>query len=231
MTGQIAANLAQVRERIAAAAQRGRRSVDDVTLVVVTKQRSVEQVEAAIAAGATDLGENYVQEMVDKASVLDEPPVRWHAIGRLQTNKVRHIAPFVSLIHSVDSLKLAREVDKRAAAKGRELAVLLQVNVAGEESKSGLDADGVFELAPQLAELADVRLVGLMTMAPFSDEPEDSRPYYRRLRELRDELVARDIPSDNMKQLSMGMTQDFEVAVEEGATLVRVGTAIFGPRH
>lgn len=231
MTGQIAANLAGVRERIAAAAERSGRHASDVALVVVTKVRTVEEIKAVIAAGASDLGENYVQEMVEKASALEDADIRWHAIGHLQTNKVRHLAPFISLIHSVDSLKVAREVDKRAAANRRKQPVLLEVNVAGEVSKFGLDEQGLFELAPQVLELANTRLAGLMTMAPFSDDPEASRPYYRRLRELRDELVARDIPSDNMKQLSMGMTSDFEVAVEEGATLVRVGTAIFGPRH
>jgi len=231
VTGKIAANLAGVRERITAAAERSGRAPDEVVLVVVTKVRTIEEIREAIAAGAADLGENYVQEMVEKASALEDAGIRWHAIGHLQTNKVRQIAPFVSLIHSVDSLRVAREVDKRAAANGRKQPVLLEVNVAGEGSKFGLDEEGLFELAPQVVKLANARLAGLMTMVPYSDDPEASRPYYRRLRELRDELVVRGIPGDNMKQLSMGMTSDFEVAVEEGATLVRVGTAIFGPRH
>ena len=231
MTGETAANLAGVRERIAAAAERSGRSPDQIVLVVVTKVRTIEEIREAIAAGATDLGENYVQEMVEKASALEDADLRWHAIGHLQTNKVRHIAPFVSLIHSVDSLKLAREVDKRAAANDRKQPVLLEVNASAEASKFGLDEQGLFELAPQVIELANTRLAGLMTMAPYSDDPETSRPYYRRLRQLRDELAARGIPGDNLRQLSMGMTQDLEVAVEEGATLVRVGTAIFGPRH
>ena len=231
MTGETAANLAGVRERIAAAAERSGRSPDQIVLVVVTKVRTIEEIREAIAAGATDLGENYVQEMVEKASALEDADLRWHAIGHLQTNKVRHIAPFVSLIHSVDSLKVAREVDKRAAANDRKQPVLLEVNASAEASKFGLDEQGLFELAPQVIELANTRLAGLMTMAPYSDDPETSRPYYRRLRQLRDELAARGIPGDNLRQLSMGMTQDLEVAVEEGATLVRVGTAIFGPRH
>jgi len=231
VTGETAANLAGVRERIAAAAERSGRSPDQIVLVVVTKVRTIEEIREAIAAGATDLGENYVQEMVEKASALEDADLRWHAIGHLQTNKVRHIAPFVSLIHSVDSLKVAREVDKRAAANDRKQPVLLEVNASAEASKFGLDEQGLFELAPQVIELANTRLAGLMTMAPYSDDPETSRPYYRRLRQLRDELAARGIPGDNLRQLSMGMTQDLEVAVEEGATLVRVGTAIFGPRH
>ena len=231
MTGQIAGNLARVRDRVAAAAERTGRTSNDVVVVVVTKARSVEEVQAALEAGACDLGENYVQEMVEKAGRLEGAPVRWHAIGHLQTNKVRQIAPFVSLIHSVDSLKVAREVDRRAAANGRTQPVLLEVKVAGEESKFGLDEDSLLELAPRVLELPNARLVGLMTMAPFSEQAEASRPHFRRLRELRDALVERGVPQENLRQLSMGMTSDFEVAVEEGATLVRVGTAIFGPRH
>lgn len=231
MPGRIADNLEKVRARIAAAADRCGRDPGDLVLVVVTKQRSLEEVQAAVLAGATDLGENYVQEMVQKASSLANDAVRWHAIGHLQRNKVRHIAPFVSLIHSLDSLRLAGEIDRRAAACDRAQAVLLEVNVAGEESKSGLDEEGVLELAPQVLSLSNLRLVGLMTMAPYSDDPEDSRPYYRRLRELRDDLLDTGVPAENLAQLSMGMTSDFEVAVEEGATLVRVGTAVFGPRH
>lgn len=231
MPGEIAANLETIKARIAAAAERSGREPDEVVLVTVTKTRAVEEIEAAIAAGATDLGENYAQEMAEKAAKLEGAPVRWHAIGHLQTNKVRHIAPFVSLIHVLDSLKLAREVDKRAAANARTQAALLQVNVAAEESKFGLDEQGLFELASEVVRLADVRLAGLMTMVPYSDEPEDSRRYYCRLRELRDELIDRGVPSQHLRHLSMGMTQDLEVAVEEGATLVRVGTAIFGPRH
>jgi pyridoxal phosphate enzyme (YggS family) len=229
--GRIADNLAKVRARIAAAAQRSGRDPGEVVLVVVTKQRALEEVQAAVSAGATDLGENYVQEMVQKASGLADDAVRWHAIGHLQRNKVRHIAPFVSLIHSLDSLRLAREVDSRAVACDRTQPVLLEVNVAGEGSKSGLDEEELFELAPQALSLPNLRLAGLMTMAPYSDDPEDSRPYYRRLRDLREQLIERGVPAENLRQLSMGMTSDFEVAVEEGATLVRVGTAIFGPRR
>jgi len=229
--GEIAANFERIKARIAAAAERSGREPDDVVLVTVTKTRALDEIEAAIAAGATDLGENYAQEMAEKASKLEGAPVRWHAIGHLQTNKVRRIAPFVSLIHSLDSLRLAREVDKRAAASGRTQAVLLEVNVAAEESKFGLDEQGLFELAPQVLGLGNIGLAGLMTMVPYSDEPEDSRPYYRRLRELRDELIEGGVPGESLRHLSMGMTQDLEVAVEEGATLVRVGTAIFGPRQ
>ncbi len=227
---QVVDNLVAVTERVEAAAKRAGRDPDAVTLVVVTKTRSLAEVEAVVEAGARDLGENYVQELVDKAEQFGDAPIRWHAIGHLQRNKVRHVAPVVALLHSLDSMKLAREVDKRAQAAGREIDALLQVNVAGEDTKFGVDAEGALELAPQVAELEHVRLVGLMTMPPFVDDAEDNRPHFARLRELAEELIQRGVPADCMGQLSMGMTMDYEVAVEEGATLVRVGTAIFGPR-
>lgn len=228
---QLVDNLAAVTERVGAAAQRAGREPDAVTLVVVSKTRGLAEVETVIEAGARDLGENYVQELVDKAEYFSDAPVRWHAIGHLQRNKVRHVAPVVSLLHSLDSMKLAREVDKRAQVVGRDIEALLQVNVAGEDTKFGVDPEGALELAPQLAELEHVRLAGLMTMPPFVTDPEDNRPHFARLRELAAELIERGVPADCLGQLSMGMTMDYEVAVEEGATLVRVGTAIFGPRQ
>jgi pyridoxal phosphate enzyme (YggS family) len=227
----IAKNLAEVRGKIAKAAERAGRDPDDVTLVTVTKTRSLGEIEAAIEAGARDLGENYVQEMEEKAGALPAE-LRWHAIGHLQTNKVRKIAGFVNLVHSVDSLRLAREIAKRAEAAGRQVGILLQVNLSGEESKSGIEeADQVAELARDMADLAHAPLAGLMTMPPWSEDPEDNRRYFRALRELRDRLVDDAVPAEKLRHLSMGMTGDFEVAVEEGATLVRVGTAIFGPRQ
>jgi len=226
----IADNLNRVRERIAAAAERGGRDPRQVTLVTVTKTRSLDEIRAAVDAGATDLGENYVQELVAKAEELDDASVRWHAIGHVQTNKVRHLAPVVDMVHSLDSLKLAVELDRRAAAAGRTIPALIQVNVAGEDTKFGLDEPGLFELAPQVVGLEHLRLVGLMTMPPYAEEAEHNRVHFARLRELREQLAERGLPAGCLRELSMGMTQDFEVAVEEGATLVRVGTAIFGPR-
>ena len=228
---EIADNLRTVRERIAAAAARAGRDASEVTLVVVTKTRGLDEVRVAVQAGATDLGENYVQELVAKARELGDAGVRWHAIGHLQTNKVRQVVPVVSLIHSLDSLRLAEEIERRAGAAGRTIPALVQVNVAGEDSKFGVDEAGLMDLAPRVMELQSVRLAGLMTMPPFVEEGEDNRRYFARVRELRDDLVTRGIPADSLRELSMGMTSDYEVAVEEGATLVRVGTAIFGPRQ
>ena len=175
---QVVDNLVAVTERVGAAAERAGRDPDAVTLVVVTKTRSLAEVETVVEAGARDLGENYIQELVDKAEYFGDAQVRWHAIGHLQRNKVRHVAPVVSLLHSLDSMKLAREVDKRAQAAGREIKALLQVNVAGEDTKFGVDEDGALELAPQVAELEHVRLAGLMTMPPFVDDAEDNRPHF-----------------------------------------------------
>lgn len=219
-----------MRRRIVSAAERAERDPADVVLVAVTKTRGLDEIRAAVEAGATDLGENYVQEMEEKAQALDDPSIRWHAIGHLQTNKVRTLAPFVSLIHSVDSVRVAREIDRRAAAAERALPVLVQVNVSGEESKFGVETEQVLPLAREVAGLESCRLVGLMTMPPYCEDPEDNRPYFVSLRTIRERLIDHGIPAEKLRQLSMGMTCDFEVAVEEGATLVRVGTAIFGPR-
>jgi len=223
--------LAQVRQRLEDAARRSGREPDEVTLVAVTKTRSVPEIREAIAAGATDFGENYVQEMVAKHEELAaEQEVRWHFIGHLQRNKVKYLAPFCALIHAVDSQRLAEEIDKRAAAVGRRQPVLIEVNVSGEESKFGVEPADVEGLARRLLELEHVELRGLMTMAPYSEDAEASRPIYARLRELAQDLQRRGLPPEALAELSMGMTQDFEVAVEEGATIVRVGRAIFGPR-
>lgn len=227
---QIADNLREVQQRIADAAERADRDPADVNLVAVTKTRTFDEIRAAIDAGARDLGENYVQELEEKAEALAGTDVRWHAIGHLQTNKVRKIADFVALIHSVDSPRVAREIDKRAGAAGRQVPVLLQANVSGEESKFGVAEDEARALAQQLVTLENARLIGLMTMPPYCEDPEGNRPYFIELRDLRDRLVERGIPAECMRHLSMGMTCDFETAVEEGATFVRVGTAIFGPR-
>ncbi len=228
---QIADNLGKVRGRIVDAAERAGREAGDVHLVTVTKTRSLDEIRAAVDAGAADLGENYAQEMMEKAEALADEKVRWHAIGHLQTNKVRGIVPFVSLVHSIDSQRVGRELDKRAAAAQREVPFLLQVNVSGEASKFGLAAEEALPLAKSLAELEHSRLVGLMTMPPYCEDPEENRPYFVRLRELRERLVDDGVAAEHLRHLSMGMTCDFEVAVEEGATLVRVGSAIFGPRH
>jgi len=220
-------NLGAVRERIAAACARAGRDVADVTLVGVTKRHPTETVVEAFRAGITDVGENYVQELVEKHSAVAEP-VRWHFIGHLQRNKVRQIAAFVHMIHGVDSVRLGEEIGRQAIAAGRTIPVLLQVNTSGEESKHGVAPDGAIELGRALAAIEGIELVGMMTLAAFLDEAEATRPMFRLLATLRAELRA--ATGLALPHLSMGMTGDFEVAIEEGATLVRIGTALFGER-
>jgi len=225
----IAANLARVKERIAAAALRAGRRPESVKLVGVTKTVDSPRVELAVQAGLEILGENYVQEAREKISRF-QGRVRWHFIGRLQSNKAKHAVQLFDLIHTVDSLKLAEELDRRAAAIGLVVPVLVQVNLAAEVTKGGVRVEKVRALVEQAAGLDHLRIRGLMTMPPYFDDPEQARPYFRRLRELSEEIAALVLPGAEMTELSMGMSGDFEAAVEEGATLVRVGTAIFGAR-
>ena len=223
---------AEVKRRVEEAAARSGRSADEVTLIAVTKTHPASEINEAIDAGATDIGENRVQEVLEKYD--DVKPVRWHLIGHLQTNKVRQIIDKVVMIHSVDSLKLAREIDKRASAAGLKMDVLIEINSAMEETKSGIAAGDLRALAEEItAECASVRICGLMCIPPMAAEPEDSRPYFKEARELFVEMKGWGLPEDRFAPtvLSMGMSGDFEVAIEEGATIVRVGSSIFGPRN
>lgn len=239
----IAHNIAQVRERMAAAAQRAGRSPDDTTLIAVTKTWSARIVAMALAAGVTDCGENRVQEADEKSNLLSNEQARWHMVGQVQTNKAKRAAAIFDMVHSLDSVKLALELNKRVERDSlvgqRRLPVLLEVNLAGEESKSGFDLPGGLDNTPalpdfmqaveQIVALPQLDVQGLMTIAPYTDEPETVRPVFGMLRQLRDDLAQR-FPQSTWQHLSMGMTNDFEVAIEEGATLVRVGRAIFGER-
>lgn len=220
----IAENLAAVRARISAAASRAGRNAADVQLVVVSKTHPPEIVREAIAAGATVLGESRIQEA--KAKIPEMPgKVQWHFIGHLQTNKAREAVDLFHTIQSVDSARLAGELDKFAGQASRRLAVLLECNVSGESTKFGFKPDEIMEALAGLNKLPRLDIQGLMTMAPFFEDPQEARPTFRALRELRDRLQARHgIP---LSTLSMGMTNDFEAAIEEGATMVRIGTAIF----
>jgi len=209
------------------AALRAGRRPEEVRLVGAIKGVDVDRIAEAVESGLEIVGENYVQEALRKREVLGDR-VRWHMIGHLQRNKARHAVGLFEMIHSVDSLKLAQELQKRAAKEGREVGVLLQVNLSGEETKSGVAPEGVQELAEAISEMPNLRLKGLMTMPPYFEDPDGARPYFQALRRLRDELQRRGLP---VEELSMGMSADFEVAIEEGATLVRVGTAIFGQRR
>ena len=228
----IAANLAAVRERIAAAAGRAGRRTSDVTLVAVSKMFAVDSVRAAVEAGQTDFGENKVQEgLLKVAATTDVPGIRWHLIGHLQSNKARKAAQSFAWIHSIDSMELLRKVDEAASDQGTAPDVLIQVDLAGEATKFGAPLGEVAAIAREALRARAVRLSGLMLIPPWSTDPEETRPWFVRLRELRDRLLAEGIPAAALRHLSMGMSHDFEAAVEEGATIVRVGTAIFGARH
>ena len=224
----IAAGLAAVRARIAAAERAAGRPPGSVRLVAVSKKMTVDDVRAALAAGQVDLGESYGQELRDKRAALAAAPAppRWHFIGPLQANKVKYVAGHVALVHSVDSVELVDELERR----GADQACLVQVNVAGEVQKRGVAPEGLPALLDRFAALAHLRCEGLMTVPPLADAPDRARPHFAALRALRDREAARARPRVDLRELSMGMSHDLEVAVAEGATLVRVGTAIFGSR-
>jgi pyridoxal phosphate enzyme (YggS family) len=228
--GDIAANLALVRGRIRRAAQRARRSPDEIALVAVTKTFAAERVREAAEAGQRLFGENKVQEALDKMAPLGDLPIEWHLIGHLQSNKARKAATSFRCIETIDRLDVLRRVDAAAAEAGARPRVLIQVDLAHEETKHGADVSEVPALVDAALDARAVDLAGLMIVPPYPEQPEDSRPWFRRLRELRDDLVARGWPGARLRELSMGMSIDFDVAIEEGATLVRVGTALFGKR-
>ena len=224
----VAAALQRVQERIGAAAEHAGRDPGDVTLVAVSKAHPAALILDAISAGQRDFGENRVQEAVAKYKELGTQ-VRWHFVGKLQRNKVRHLVGWVDLIHSLDRPELAAEIGNRAAATGATQEVLAEVNVSGDRGRGGVMPEGLVPLLESAASVPGVRVTGLMAMAPIVGSPEDARPYFRRVARLRDEAVL-GFPELSIHHLSMGMSQDYEVAIEEGATLVRVGEAIFGHR-
>jgi len=226
----IAANLKTVVDRIVAAAKRAGREPSSVRLIVVTKTVDVDRIREAVAAGAVILGENRVQEAKDKIEKLGGI-ASWHLIGHLQSNKSKYAVKLFDLIHSVDNLELAKEIDKQAAKIGKIQNVLIEVSIAGEAQKAGVGLDRTVDLVKEAAKLKNIAIQGIMTVPPLLDDPKAVRPYFRKMRELADSIRKENIPNVNMKELSMGMSGDFEVAVEEGATMVRVGTAIFGKRQ
>jgi len=221
-------NLKAVQQRIAETCARCGRDPGAVCLVSVTKTMSAETVRLAIQAGADLFGENYIQEAREKCGALAEYPVFWHFIGHLQTNKAKYAVKLFDLIHTVDSLRLATELDREARKIGKVQKILIQVNIGKEVSKSGIDAESAETLIRSLSVFPNLSVRGLMVIPPFFDEPERVRPYFKGLRELRDSLNKPGISGISLDALSMGMTGDFEAAIEEGATLVRIGTAIFG---
>jgi len=222
-------NIGYINEIKDQAARRCGRTGEDVLLVAVTKLHDVDEINEAIDCGITDIGENKVQEIMNKYDRVK--PVRWHLIGHLQTNKVKYIIDKVSMIHSVDSLKLAQEIDKRAAQHNLTMDILIQVNSAMEESKFGITTEETGQMIKDiLAECPNVKIRGMMCIAPFEDNPEDARVYFEQVKELYDEYGKIDHPNLDFKYLSMGMSNDFEVAIEAGSNLIRVGTMIFGAR-
>lgn len=225
--GEIEKNLSRIKERIEYATSKVRRDPGEIKLVAVTKTVTVERIREAMAAGATIFGENYVQEATRKIEEIGQTGIQWHLIGHLQSNKAKYAVRMFDLIHSVDSMALAQELDKRAAASDKIVDCLIEVNLSQEGSKFGISKEGARELVNRLKDLKNISLQGLMTMPPYEDDPETARPYFIALRELKEEIEGSGI---HLPQLSMGMSSDFEVAIEEGATIVRVGRAIFGER-
>jgi PLP dependent protein len=229
---ELRSRFAAVRRRIDDCAANCDRNPRDISLIAVTKTHPVDTLRAALTLGATDFGENRVQEAEPKIMEVGRDAARWHLIGHLQANKARRAAGLFDLIHSVDSVELANRLDRVCEEEGRsELAILIQVDLAGEASKSGIDAAELGNLIEFVRGLKHLQLRGLMTLPPFFDNAEDARPYFKRLRELRDELQSQGCFGAASGELSMGMTHDFEIAIEEGATMLRIGTALFGERQ
>jgi hypothetical protein len=222
-------NIRHVREMMAEAARRSGRPASATRLMAVTKTVDDDRILAAIRTGVEIIGENYVQEAKRKIDKLGKSG-EWHLIGRLQTNKAKYAVHLFDMIHSVDRLELAAELDRRARAALRVMPILIEVNVSGEESKSGIPISAALDLVRVVAPLENLSIRGLMTMPPWCNDPEESRPYFRALRELRDKIAREAIPRVEMLELSMGMTDDYVIAIEEGATIIRVGRGIFGER-
>jgi len=223
-------NVVKVQERIAAACRRCARQPQDVKLLAISKTFPPESIREAYEAGLRDFGENRVQEAKAKRPALSDLSITWHLVGHLQTNKAKAARELFHWVHSVDSFRLAQKLDQATASGGGRLPLLLEVNLGGEESKAGVEEAEIIQLAEQVSRLATLEVRGLMVIPPFIADPEEVRPYFRRLRELAQTIDSRNFANVSMQELSMGMSHDFEVAIEEGATIVRVGTAIFGAR-
>lgn len=237
---KLSENLKRIRERMAAACERRGRRADEVQLVAVTKTVEVDVIRSGMEAGLMDLGESRVQELVRRAGMIREHlsrrrsmdrsealDPRWHMVGHLQRNKVRVLAPWVDVIHSLDSLRLAEEISEEASKVARVISVLIEVNVSGEKSKFGIAVGAVPHLAENIRALPGIEVIGLMTMAPQAEEPEEARPHFARLREVFEDMRSERILGPEFREMSMGMSNDFEIAIEEGATMVRIGTALF----
>jgi pyridoxal phosphate enzyme (YggS family) len=231
MYEHIPQRLAEIRDRIANAAGRAGRSPDSIRLIAVSKTQSIDAVRAAADAGQRDFGENKVQEALQKIAQSTDNRLKWHLIGHLQSNKARKAAGAAHAIHAIDSVDLLKRVDQAAADAGRTVEVLIQVDLALEDTKFGAPVPEIATIVQAAGKCSAAKLIGLMLLPPAAENPEDARPWFARLRSLRDELLDSGVAAERLRELSMGMSHDFEVAIEEGATMVRVGTAIFGERH
>lgn len=229
METTIAVNIEKIKQRIETAAARSHRPSDVIKLLAVTKTVSPAKIQEAINTGIQAVGENYIQEAKEKIAFIGKR-VEWHMIGHLQTNKAKYAVKLFDYIHSVDRLDLAREIDKRASLAGRKINILIEINVSGEKTKNGIPATQAIGFIKDISPLGNISINGLMTMAPYSENPENSRPYFSELRRIREHIEKEGIAGVSMKELSMGMTDDFEIAIEEGATIIRIGRAIFGER-
>jgi len=227
----IKTRLSKVKEEIKRAAERSRRNPDHILLVGVTKRKKAATVMEGVDAGLTLLGENYIQEAMDKIATLGKIPAAWHFIGHLQSNKARFAVQHFDLIHTVDSLKLAKEIDRQAKKIEKIQKILIQINISEEESKSGAGADEALALVSAASTLENISIHGLMGMPPFFDDPEKARPFFKALFDIKSAIENKNIPNIHMDHLSMGMSGDFMAAIEEGSTMVRIGTAIFGERN
>ncbi len=220
-------NLETINEKIKKTALKANRNPQEIKLVVVTKTATIEQIKEAISAGVKIIGENKVQKAKEKYQILTAG-IEWHLVGHLQTNKVKYAIEIFDLIHSVDSIKLAKEIDKRSLQFGMITNVLVEVNVSGEETKYGIKPEEAEPFLKEISEFSRIRVRGLMTIAPIAEDKEEARTYFRKLRELFEKIKSKNIKNVKMDYLSMGMTEDFEVAIEEGANMVRIGRGIFG---
>ena len=223
-------NLKKVEENIQAACDRSGRNRDEVTLIAVSKTKPVEMLQEIYDENIRDFGENKVQELCDKIEKMPSD-IKWHMIGHLQRNKVKYIVGKVALIHSVDSYRLAEEISIQAKKHNTTVPILVEVNIAHEESKFGISEEDAILLVKEISELENIRIMGLMTIAPYVENPEDNRMYFRKIKELSVDINSKNIDNVSMEIISMGMTGDYEVAIEEGATMIRVGTGIFGARN
>jgi len=228
---QIQSNLKKIHDDIRAAAQKSGQDASRVTLVAVSKKKPPEMIQQGIDAGQKDFGENYIQEAMEKIDLLGRKSATWHFIGHLQSNKAKFAVKYFDLIHTVDKVKLAKEINRQAQKIGKMQEILLQVNISQETTKSGAKENEIVDIAKQVCRFDNLHISGLMCMPPFFDDPEDARIYFKRLKQISKDIEALNLPNTTMTHLSMGMSNDFPVAVEEGATLVRVGTAIFGARQ